>query len=109
VPRSHNREEIVRSGACADPSALYLGGSNEPKERQASLSKITKRLASGLQAPELLARLTGFEPVAYCLEGSCSIQLSYRRTIVYPQLYIRNVDYMKLAETVSTLAVPYLF
>ena len=26
-----------------------------------------------------LVRLTGFEPVAYCLEGSCSIQLSYRR------------------------------
>ena len=23
-----------------------------------------------------LARLTGLEPVAYCLEGSCSIQLS---------------------------------
>jgi hypothetical protein len=26
-----------------------------------------------------LARLKGFEPLAYCLEGSCSIQLSYRR------------------------------
>ena len=27
----------------------------------------------------LMARPTGFEPVAYCLEGSCSIQLSYGR------------------------------
>ena len=26
-----------------------------------------------------LARLAGFEPAAYYLEGSCSIQLSYRR------------------------------
>ena len=28
----------------------------------------------------LLARLKGFEPLAYCLEGSCSIRLSYRRS-----------------------------
>ena len=27
-----------------------------------------------------MARLKGFEPLAHCLEGSCSIQLSYRRT-----------------------------
>ena len=26
-----------------------------------------------------LARLNGFEPLTHCLEGSCSIQLSYRR------------------------------
>ena len=28
---------------------------------------------------ERMARLEGLEPPAYCLEGSCSIQLSYRR------------------------------
>ena len=28
-----------------------------------------------------LVRLTRFELVAYCLEGSCSIQLSYRRIL----------------------------
>jgi hypothetical protein len=27
----------------------------------------------------LLARLAGFEPATGCLEGSCSVQLSYRR------------------------------
>ena len=26
-----------------------------------------------------MARLKGLEPLAHCLEGSCSIQLSYRR------------------------------
>ena len=26
-----------------------------------------------------MARLKGFEPLTHCLEGSCSIQLSYRR------------------------------
>ena len=26
-----------------------------------------------------MARLKGLEPLTYCLEGSCSIQLSYRR------------------------------
>ena len=28
-----------------------------------------------------MARLKGFEPLAYCLEGSCSIRLSYRRVL----------------------------
>ena len=27
-----------------------------------------------------MVRLTGVEPVTHCLEGSCSIQLSYRRS-----------------------------
>ena len=26
-----------------------------------------------------VVRLKGFEPLTHCLEGSCSIQLSYRR------------------------------
>ena len=29
--------------------------------------------------PNAVARLKGFEPLTYCLEGSCSIHLSYRR------------------------------
>ena len=31
---------------------------------------------------EALASLAGFEPATGCLEGSCSIQLSYRDTYV---------------------------
>ena len=30
-------------------------------------------------AKERVARQKGLEPLAYCLEGSCSIQLSYWR------------------------------
>ena len=30
----------------------------------------------------ILARLKGLEPLTYCLEGSCSIQLSYKRIII---------------------------
>jgi hypothetical protein len=33
-----------------------------------------------------LARLAGFEPAAGCLEGSCSVQLSYRR----PELIVHD-------------------
>ncbi len=32
-----------------------------------------------LMLREKVARQKGFEPLAYCLEGSCSIQLSYWR------------------------------
>ena len=32
--------------------------------------------------PTMLARLWGFEPKTYGLEGRCSIQLSYRRIII---------------------------
>ena len=35
------------------------------------------RLAAGLRV--CWARLAGFEPATRCLEGSCSIRLSYRR------------------------------
>ena len=41
-------------------------------------NKINGDLLSKI-AVYLLARLKGFEPLAHCLEGSCSIQLSYRR------------------------------
>ena len=34
---------------------------------------------NGLSKPRKMVRQKGFEPPAYCLEGSCSIHLSYRR------------------------------
>ena len=42
----------------------------------------THRIEKGgkcVKAREKMARQKGFEPLAYCLEGSCSIQLSYWR------------------------------
>ncbi len=40
---------------------------------------------------ERLARQKGLEPLAYCLEGSCSIQLSYWR------LWMEQVTRIELA------------
>ena len=40
-----------------------------------------------------MARPTGFEPVTHCLEGSCSIQLSYGR-MVQEEI---NKEYLGLA------------
>ena len=37
-----------------------------------------------------MARPTGLEPVAYCLEGSCSIQLSYGRIAAPKKLRCRS-------------------
>ena len=52
------------------------------------LAQLTRRrILSPLCLPipprGLLACSTGFEPVTYCLEGSCSIQLSYASTIKF--------------------------
>ena len=33
-----------------------------------------------------LVTLVGFEPTAHCLEGSCSIQLSYRANAAYSSI-----------------------
>ncbi len=50
---------------------------------QPDISSITypNRSFPHCQMPYALARLKGLEPLAHCLEGSCSIQLSYRRNI----------------------------
>ena len=34
----------------------------------------------------ILARLKGLEPLTHCLEGSCSIHLSYKRKLQHPLL-----------------------
>jgi hypothetical protein len=52
-----------------------------------------------------LARLKGFEPLTHCLEGSCSIQLSYRRSITLYNILKRNFlqsgNYKNLYDFVS--------
>ncbi len=39
----------------------------------------TIRCSNQLSYTHHMARQKGFEPLTYCLEGSCSIQLSYWR------------------------------
>ena len=47
------------------------------------LTAITQQSSTRARSPRsagCLARLAGFEPATGCLEGSCSVQLSYRRS-----------------------------
>ena len=44
--------------------------------------KTSHTKAPSMQKKERRASLAGFEPATHCLEGSCSIQLSYRDTLV---------------------------
>ena len=46
----------------------------EPRSRKEFCHAVATRT---LTASQLLVQVTGLEPVAYCLEGSCSIHLSY--------------------------------
>ena len=48
----------------------------------ATLIRVAFEFSSPLTLAEKLARQKGLEPLTYCLEGSCSIQLSYWRISV---------------------------
>ena len=54
-------------------SALHLNRSSPGKIVRTSTASVL------LNISEVLARQEGLEPPTYCLEGSCSIQLSYWR------------------------------
>ena len=79
--RSPKREAILKTRAPvlskSGPSAagLILGGKG--KERIRSFRR--KAEAECSEFPLTMARQEGFEPPTYCLEGSCSILLSYWR------------------------------
>ncbi len=64
-----------------------------------------------------VARLKGLEPPTHCLEGSCSIQLSYRRNftasakareLVYPkQRFCQHKIYEAIANSLGLLITRY--
>ena len=49
-----------------------------PDSRKRLRLRVTIRLSNVVRF-KVLARLKGLEPLTHCLEGSCSIHLSYRR------------------------------
>ena len=53
----------------------HIGKVSVPKECPIPTARLFPTLV-------LLARQKGFEPLTYCLEGSCSIQLSYWRVFI---------------------------
>ena len=64
-----------------------------------------------------VARLKGLEPPAHCLEGSCSIQLSYRRNftasakareLLYPKKrFCQHKIYEAIANSLGLLITRY--
>jgi hypothetical protein len=64
-----------------------------------ALKSPTNKVIQRCNPLKRMARLKGFEPLAHCLEGSCSIRLSYRRT---SGINIFGIfDYKNLFGTVS--------
>ena len=63
----------------ARQEGLVSSGSCSVKPSQAMLIRIAFDCSSPTEAGGKLARQEGLEPPTYCLEGSCSIQLSYWR------------------------------
>ena len=56
-----------------------IWGSNPRHPEPQSGALPTELIPPNLPSPKALARQEGLEPPAYCLEGSCSIRLSYWR------------------------------
>ena len=59
------------------PSLTAPGNSGSYSKTEKPFSVNRDRSPAARNSANFLARLRGFEPLAYCLEGSCSIRLSY--------------------------------
>ena len=56
-------------------------------------------------SPAELARQEGLEPATYCLEGSCSIQLSYWRILAHGMERVTGIEPASPAWKAGALAV----
>ena len=54
-----------------------------------------------------MARLKGLEPLALCLEGRCSIQLSYRRTVPQDMERVMGIEPTRPAWKAGVLPLNY--
>jgi hypothetical protein len=76
---SDERQRKIADALGELAQAELRGPSKSGKSRKVSGTHVARR--SGLTWCFWLARLEGLEPPTGCLEGSCSIRLSYRRTV----------------------------
>ena len=83
TPRdSLNRFNLVFSRCPYEESPLALFLLVDPKGFEPSASRATIWRANQLRHRHHRMRPKGLEPLAHCLEGSCSIHLSYGRTLL---------------------------
>ena len=64
----------------ARDACLWLASWGATIRRLAPLFLAPRHTSQGPQTPSDLARPAGFEPATRCLEGSCSVRLSYGRS-----------------------------
>ena len=65
----------------ARQKGLATSGSGSVKPSPATLIRVAFDCSSLARLGVKMARQKGLEPLTYCLEGSCSIQLSYWRIL----------------------------
>ena len=77
---SYTHHILFASRKIGTPGGIRFSAEKPRRLKQSTGLFFKSRLSNPLTMPfQLLARQEGFEPPAYCLEGSCSIRLSYWR------------------------------